>query len=219
VIDLSVTGGRAPYYFVWTNGATTEDVFNLAAGSYDVYISDVNGCFYTNTFTVTQPATPLIINGVVTDATNTTSEDGVVDVTVTGGTAPYSYEWSTGEFGQDISGVNPGAYTVTVTDDKGCETANSFTVGSLNSVADVATMAKNISLYPNPASNYTLVVTKDNVVMEQLRVVNLIGEVIYESKEASNSVKINTVDFAEGIYFIRLMVDNQFVTKRFEVIH
>jgi len=219
VIDLSVTGGRAPFYYVWSNGATTEDVFNLNEGDYDVYISDANGCFYTNTFTITEPATPLIINGVVTDATNSTSEDGVVDVTVTGGTPSYSYLWSTGEFGQDISGVNPGTYTVTVTDNNNCETANSFTVGSLNSVADMEAVVKNISLYPNPASNYTLVVTKDNIVMEQLRVVNLIGEVVFESKEAGNSVKINTLDFAEGIYFIRLMADNQFVTKRFEVIH
>jgi hypothetical protein len=55
-INLSVTGGCAPYAYLWSNGSTSEDPSTLGAGTYGVTVTDANGCTTTNSFTLTQPA-------------------------------------------------------------------------------------------------------------------------------------------------------------------
>lgn len=128
-IDLTVTGGTTPYGFSWNNGASTEDINNLSAGLYVVTITDANGCTITNTLTLDEP-TPITTeitnsdyNGNNISCNGTT--DGTVELEVTGGTQPYTYLWSNGGANQDITGLGPGAYTVTVTDANGCVTTQS----------------------------------------------------------------------------------------------
>ena len=53
-IDLSVSGGTSPYQFQWSNAATSEDIFDLEAGSYSVIIIDSNLCEYTGIATINQ---------------------------------------------------------------------------------------------------------------------------------------------------------------------
>jgi hypothetical protein len=52
-IDLTVSGGLSPYTYLWSNGATTQDLTGLLAGTYTVNILDANDCKFTNTVTVT----------------------------------------------------------------------------------------------------------------------------------------------------------------------
>ena len=88
-INLSVTGGNTPYTYVWSNGATTQNITGLNSGVYTVTVSCGSGCLATTTFTVTQPsalsATTTQVN--VLCFGNAT---GSVDLTVSGGTAPYT---------------------------------------------------------------------------------------------------------------------------------
>ncbi|NDG80149.1 MAG: hypothetical protein EBX47_12160 [Synechococcaceae bacterium WB8_1B_057] len=60
-IDLSVFGGVAPYTYVWNNGASTQDIHNLAAGIYSVLITDANGCQANFATQITQPNSPLFL--------------------------------------------------------------------------------------------------------------------------------------------------------------
>ncbi len=57
VIDINVTGGTDPYNFTWSNGSTSQDLYNISAGIYDVCITDVNNCSLCDTFSVQQPST------------------------------------------------------------------------------------------------------------------------------------------------------------------
>ncbi|NQX77435.1 VWA domain-containing protein, partial [Gilvibacter sp.] len=115
-IDLTVAGGTAPYTYSWSNGASTEDISGLAAGDYTVDIEDANGCMLSQTYTVGQPAAGLSESASITDAACFGEATGAIDLTVAGGTAPYTYSWSNGASTEDISGLAAGDYTVDIED-------------------------------------------------------------------------------------------------------
>jgi len=126
-VDLSVTGGTAPYTYAWDNTATTEDMIGLTAGTYNVTVTDANGCTATASATITE-STLLVTNGTITDVSCLGSADGSIDVTVTGGTTPYTYAWDNTATTEDLSGLTAGTYTVTITDANGCTDTVPFTV-------------------------------------------------------------------------------------------
>jgi gliding motility-associated-like protein/uncharacterized repeat protein (TIGR01451 family) len=69
-IDLTVDGGESPYTFLWSNGATTEDLSDLAKGSYSVEIKDKNGCTANYTFEITESGMSLTKDGMYIDTNN-----------------------------------------------------------------------------------------------------------------------------------------------------
>ena len=100
---------------------TPEDLSGLAAGTYTVSVFDENQCTESLTVTVNEPAA-LVATSSVTDVSCSGGADGVIDLSVTGGTTPYTYAWSTGATTQDLNGLAGGTYGVTVTDANGCTT-------------------------------------------------------------------------------------------------
>ena len=126
-IGLSVNGGTTPYTFLWSNGQTTPSIVNLTAGTYTVTVTDANGCTATASATVTAPS-PVNLNVTSTGAACADSNTGTATANVSGGTPGYSYQWSTGENTQTITGVCAGTYFVTVTDSNGCQATGSTTV-------------------------------------------------------------------------------------------
>lgn len=127
-IDLTVSGGTSPYTYLWSNGTTTEDITGVVANTYSVVITDANGCTFNISSTISQPALALTSSGIVTNVTCFNGNDGNIDITVNGGTAPYTYNWSNGAITQDIFGLTAGSYNVTITDANGCINPLSFTV-------------------------------------------------------------------------------------------
>ncbi len=126
-INLNVDGGTSPYVFAWSNAEVTEDISNLSAGAYSVTVTDGNACTSTETFTVTEPSA-MVVSGSVSDITCNGAGDGAVDLSVSGGTSPYTFLWSTGATSEDLSSLVTGAYTVTVTDGNGCTATDNFIV-------------------------------------------------------------------------------------------
>ncbi len=126
-IDLTVAGGTAPYTFLWSNGATTEDLVNLSAGTYTVTVTDANGFTATISSTITQPPV-LEVSTAVVDVLCSGGSDGDIDLTVTGGSPAYTYLWSNGATTQDLTNVVAGTYTVTVTDSHSCSKTISATI-------------------------------------------------------------------------------------------
>ncbi len=128
-LDLTVSGGTSPYSFLWSNGATTEDISNLAAGTYSVVITDANGCVKNDEATVGQPSEAL-------DITISSQDDivcegtGSVTVQATGGTAPYSYTLDGGapQASGTFDNLDAGTYTVSVIDANLCNDSVSVTI-------------------------------------------------------------------------------------------
>jgi hypothetical protein len=118
-IDLSVDGGTAPYTFLWNEGHTTEDLNQLAAGDYSVSITDNNGCQIQALYTVKETSSLQIEASQVNLQCHETGT-GSINIEVSGGTAPYSYLWSTGDTTQHLSNLDEGTYFIWVTDDMGC---------------------------------------------------------------------------------------------------
>ncbi|MFM9057064.1 MAG: beta strand repeat-containing protein, partial [Bacteroidota bacterium] len=126
--DLSVNGGTAPYSYSWNTGATTQDLSGIAAGTYTVVVTDANGCSISRNVTITQPLAPLSLSVNGTNVLCNGNATGAADLSVSGGTAPYSYSWSNGASTQDLSGLIAGTYSVVVTDANGCSASTSLTI-------------------------------------------------------------------------------------------
>ncbi len=126
-VDLSVSGGSAPYGYSWSNGATTQDLSNTAPGIYSVNVVDANGCATNLSATVVgSPGTS--ITGTTIDNLCNGASDGAIDVEVTSGTAPFAYNWSNGSNTEDLSQLAAGNYTVNVTDANGCTASATWSV-------------------------------------------------------------------------------------------
>ncbi|KPM50187.1 Ig-like domain-containing protein, partial [Jiulongibacter sediminis] len=133
-IDLSLTGGVSPFSYSWNTGDTTQDLSNLVAGAYSVTVSDSTGCQNTASITVSEPS-QLGSSTIITDVSCNGGNDGAIDLTVSGGTSPYTYVWNTGATTQDLSGLVPGTYSVTITDANGCTATNSATIDEPSSLS------------------------------------------------------------------------------------
>jgi hypothetical protein len=127
-IDLTVTGGVAPYTYIWSNNATTEDLSNLPAGEYEVIVTDAGGCSISGTVTLKDPKPSLYINACADDVNCYGGSDGEIDLKVYCSNKVASYSWSNNATTADIDNLSAGTYTVTVTDYNGCSLTESFDV-------------------------------------------------------------------------------------------
>ena len=156
LIAANTNGGTPAYSYQWSgpNGlnATSATVQNLSAGTYNVTVTDANGCTATATNTLTAPGA-IATSGAITTAACNGSNTGAVNVTTTGGIAPYAFAWSGpngyNATGEDISSVLAGVYTLTVTDANGCTAVAPFNVnepGSLTITGTAHTYAGNVNV-------------------------------------------------------------------------
>ncbi len=131
-ITVEYGGGNGGGFIIIVNGTPYSDAAgagtysfeDLAAGTYEIIVCDINGCIIVLTAeigesstleqeaTLYQPACP--------------GDEGIIDLTVWGGEAPYSFEWSNGATTEDIFDVPEGIYTVTITDSEACSTTATY---------------------------------------------------------------------------------------------
>jgi len=121
-ITLSVTGGMSAFTYLWNGGNTNQNRTGLAAGTYTVTVTDINGCTKTKTTVITQPATTLVINSSQTNVRCYGLATGVATVAPAGGSTPYSYSWNTVpvKTTASVTGLTSGVYSCSVTDAIGC---------------------------------------------------------------------------------------------------
>ncbi len=138
---VAVQGGTQPYKFIWSNGATVNTIVNLIAGNYAVTVTDYAGCTTIGTIAITQ-GSQIIVNTTTTNAA-CGSANGSATASVSGGTAPYQYQWSNGSTSNTISNVAGGTYSLTVTDANNCTATGSATVISSGSNIKVTVSSSN----------------------------------------------------------------------------
>lgn len=136
----TVTGGILPYNFVWDDPAsqTTTSAFNLCAGTFNVDVTDANGCIVSSPATITEPN--VLTSGASSSDVSCFGQcDGAAAVAPTGGTSPYTFLWSDGSGANNISALCPGNYDVDITDANGCNTSQSFIILEPTEITATAT--------------------------------------------------------------------------------
>ncbi len=142
-IFFSASGGDPPFTYEWIGpdgfSASTNNIQNVPAGLYTVTYEDAAGCAASLAFTIEEPAQALLANITSIDSVCNGLENGSLAVNPSGGSGPYTIEWSNGSSSAENLGLAPGDYTVTVTDSRLCtsvQTAEVVEIGMVNFVVD-----------------------------------------------------------------------------------
>ena len=126
-IQLEVIGGTAPFLYQWSTGITEPSIINLTSGDYSYTVTDAQGCISMNTVSLQQPDS-LMVSVDSTPETCNNDQDGSANLSISGGTPPYSVTWNDGLSGQQRTQLSSGAYLITITDDKGCTLESSLLI-------------------------------------------------------------------------------------------
>lgn len=134
-IQVMANGGTAPYFYAWSAPGIGNSTIasNLSAASYSVTVTDANDCEAMLTIEITEPdALEGTFN--VNDAACFGVASGDIDISVSGGTIPYTFNWSNNENTEDLSDILAGNYSLTITDSKACTTILNMTVDQPDNV-------------------------------------------------------------------------------------
>ena len=131
-IFVNPTGGNPPFSYRWSNGSTGQNLFNIPSGNYSVSIEDAKGCSTEKQFTVKRPV-PISVATIRNTISNCEPREILEEfnISITGGTAPYSIQWSGGTVTNQnltMATSQSGLYILTITDGAGCEYRESYQV-------------------------------------------------------------------------------------------
>lgn len=195
--NVTVTGATAPYTYQWS---TTPPQFNatatnLAADNYTVTVTDANSCTYTNTITVTEPtALALVMN--LTAVNCFGGNDGKGWVTVTGGSAPYNYTWnnSPASLTDTLPNAFAGNYTVTVTDNNGCQAIGNITIPEPAAALSITLQHSDLSCYNGTNGTATVIASG--------------GTGLYTYNWSNNMTTANINGLTAGTYYVAVNDQN-----------
>lgn len=208
--------GTPGYTYVWSNNNTSDITTGLAGGTYTVTVTDANGCTATDMVSINEP-TEITSTAIITD--ETWGNDGTIDISPSGGNAPYTFNWSTGATTEDIGNLAGGTYTVTITDASGCTASFTYTVVSYLGINGEEAGIGNVNFYPNPSNgqfNITITGVKGNNI--QMQILDISGKVVYVTElEHLTESYVTTIDLRHlsmGTYMVRLISDTGTLTGR-----
>lgn len=134
-LTVEAAGGLSPYTYSWSQNTALNNntAGSLSVGTYTITVTDDNGCSAVTNGTIANIAGPTLQEGTITPA-SCGQADGAATVTASGGTAPYSYTWepTTGSNNNAANNISAGAYSVTVSDNNGCEASLTLNVPNAN---------------------------------------------------------------------------------------
>lgn len=198
-IFLEPSGGTGDFDYQWSNGDTESSVNNLNAGDYNVTITDDNNCIFLESFTLNQP-TNLEVASTSTDPTSSLA--GSISVAVSGGTMPYSILWDNGATTFDLSDLDAGNYTYTVTDANGCIFEETVELGFINALHNPDDYS--LSIYPNPTKG--MVYISSDLKEMTLVVYDLLGRPLrtFENSGAGSLWSVNMDGLSPGLYCLKI---------------
>lgn len=152
-------GGITPYFYNWSNGEDTSSVTNLSPGTYYVTISDAINCTVVDTIVIDGFVCTLAVSATAANESSFNANNGSATAAISGGTTPFTYVWSNGGNSSSITGLAPGIYSVSVTDNSGCSASDSAVVEAYVCSFSVAAYASDESSFNGNNGAATVAVT------------------------------------------------------------
>jgi gliding motility-associated-like protein len=186
-IALNVEGGTMPYTYLWNTSAITATISNLKAGNYSVEITDALGCTLNRNYVITDPQ-PLLISLLnLKDVVCRLDSNGAIDVSISGGTPPYNYNWSNGATTDAIKKLTFGNYQLNVTDNNGCNAEANYTVKVERENCDAPVYIPQGFSPDGDGTNETFFIPGlENYPNNVLKIYNRWGSVVYEKSPYNN---------------------------------
>lgn len=211
-VDVTLNGTATSSSYLWddASSSTTQNLIGVGAGTYSITLTDNNGCTAITSGSITEPDE---IDVTATTTDETSGSDGSIDLTVSGGTMPFSYDW-TGPNGfvstdQNLTGLEGGIYEVTITDDNGCEHTTEVVVNSVVGINENTMSVFNI--YPNPSTGSFTISTSN---MGNVDVIETSGKIVYSTNISKEETQVQLNNLARGVYTIILTTDQEVQTKK-----
>lgn len=224
VAEVTVEAADSTYTYLWSTGSTNRQINGLTPGSYSVTVSAREGCQAVSFVQVGPAPISLAIESIQDESGP--GNNGMIDISITGGTPPYSYVWvregqAVGDT-EDLTGLTGGNYTLQLTDAQGCVfVSNGINVGSLvaNEDLDIST---NIDIQPNPSQGHfilSLALQKtENVSIEITDVAGQIIRQIPSRPLLRDQINLDLKGQPAGVYLVQLKIGTQRVAKRVIII-
>ncbi|MEZ4911276.1 MAG: choice-of-anchor V domain-containing protein [Saprospiraceae bacterium] len=150
-IFLNIVGAQNPVEILWNTGSTTSSILNLEPSNYTVTVVDNAGCEVIDAFTINEPELLQISALNIQNATCNNSSDGAINISINGGSLPYSYDWSNGSKGQGsnvhLQNLSVGTYIITVSDLFDCTLIDTFIVNGPEPIHFDTILHNNISCF------------------------------------------------------------------------
>jgi hypothetical protein len=210
-IYITPLGGTPAYLVIWDLDTTTSQIA-LAPGYYNFNIEDANGCFLTDSIEIIEPA---VLEGTAAFTSELFGTDGSIDLTVTGGTAPYTFDWDNDGTGdtddsEDLMDLIAGTYTVTVTDINGCSTTVSEDIDSQVGIDELT--SESVLIYPNPSNTGVVNIQFDGVI-SQITLIDMSGRTIGVPTNVAEGV-VDVSNLESGKYLIQIILNDKSITKQ-----
>ena len=212
VLDAGEDGAT----FAWSDGTSTQTNTVTNSGNYSVTVTNSEGCISEEDINLTLLETPVVDLGANFKLCISFNQTQLLSA----GNSFDSYLWSTGAttpnivVGAGVTTVGNQTYSVTVTGDNGCEGEDAVVVEYSQCVGiDEDINNSNVSLFPNPA-NDLVTFTAENTEMSEVQIFDLTGKMIYTNYPVSNRLEVNTSAFASGTYIVKVITENNAVTRR-----
>lgn len=209
-VSYTASGGTAGYSYTFVPGVNPTA---LCAGSYSVITADANGCNQNTTLFVNASA-GVNVSATSASASCGTCADGSATVTAAGGSWPYSYQWlPSGGTASVATGLTPGCYTVSVTDQAACSRNTVVCVGFVTGIT--SSEQQQMNLFPNPTTG-KISIEFTSAKERNISVIDIAGRILVEDKSSENMVQLNLSEFSNAVYYIFIKDEDQ--TKRFKII-
>lgn len=200
-----------------TNFQSSNQFTALAAGNYTFTILDsLTGCTLDTILTITEPTAISIATTSESDSAATGV--GSATATVTGGVAPYTYNWDNGATTETAFNLMEGTYSVTVTDANGCTQVASVVVENIGVSTSSINYITTLNIFPNPTrGNTTIELSLDRYADVSVKLYNVAGQMVEDFGQRNTTNEVLQLDLSNhsgGMYFVQFIIDGDVVTRK-----
>ncbi|MEL6924915.1 MAG: T9SS type A sorting domain-containing protein, partial [Bacteroidota bacterium] len=217
-IEIEATGGSQQYAYTWSTGDTTAQRDGLAAGAYDITVSDLS-CGDLEFTALLRAPEELQLNSdstLIVNASTAITSDGSIAPYLTGGTPPYTYLWDTGDTTAMLENLTVGDYVLQVTDANDCTFQTTFSV-TVTTATLLPQSLLRFDVFPNPSKGiFQLRLALERVQAVEWRLMNIAGIVVRRELRRTSGLQevVDVSHLPKGLYFLEVLTENGRVSRR-----